>query len=176
MGGLWRSLVLLNNDFANPILYDIPSGDTKRKIIIRNLKKAVGNNAQQARFLHTVGEQATMDLPFRLRQITSLWLLSGVRVSGLISLTVTPVITNRILRLGHQNKTSTWAKFKTPCFCRSIKSTARLCFVCNTMNFPKLPISRTGAFEICKRISWPSGSLRRTLAASFSHYSEFLKF
>lgn len=174
MGDLWRSLVLLNNDFANPILYDIPSGDIKRKIIIQNLKKAVENNSQQARFLHTTDEQAIINLPLYLRQIAFLWLLSGVRISGLVSLMVKPSVKNNILRFDHQNKTSTWAKVKIPCFCKSIEIANRLCFACNQMHFPKLPISRTDAFEICKRLACPSGSFRRTLAATFSHFSEFL--
>lgn len=128
MGDLWGSLVLLNNDFANPILHDIPSGDIKRKITIRNLKKAVGNNSQQARFLHTIDEQSVMDLPLSLGQIAFLWLLSGVRIPGLISLMVKPLIKNGILRFGHQNKTSTWAKVEIPCFCKSTKITNRLLF------------------------------------------------
>lgn len=42
------------------------------------------------------------------------------------------------------------------------------------MHFPKLPIARTDAFEIGKRFSCPPGSFRRTLAATFSRFSEFL--
>lgn len=172
MGDVWRSLILLSDDLEAPVVTGIAAGEITKSVTCQNLKLAVKNESAQARFMHMEDEARLLSLSSRLAPIAVLWLSSGMRISGVLNLNVIPVWHPLFLTLSFRNKTTTKAVASLPCMCGLGSVT---CMFCAPTTFPKLPITRGELTKILTRAQIPSGSFRRTLAATFLKCSPYME-
>lgn len=171
MGDVWRSLILLTDDLRLPLVEDIASGEVTRGVITANLTFAVKNLSAQARILHVQDEARMAQLSSRLATTATIWMLSGMRISGMLQLNVVPVWDSNCCNLTFSNKTATKTVAPIPCIC-SICS--QRCVRCFPILFPKLPFSKSEVTRIVTWASIPSGSFRRALATTFMKCSVYL--